>query len=269
MTFEKNTVSLPSGEVTYMVGGDGPPVLYFHSAGGARITKGLELLAANSRIYIMVIPGFDDTPLLDSVKDMKDIANLGSEFIDVVIGETCDVMGQSFGGWVVPWLALEHPDKVDQLVMQCPAGFRPVGSPAPSSDPEERLRQMYAYPDKRSVETKSVETLERNRSMLQHYHGADVCDEDLIARLGEIQHLTMVMLGTKDGRITRESVQLIKKRVHRAFLIYVYDAAHNIEVDQPERFAALAGDFLKRGEVFLVNQKSDNQTEAALHSAAG
>lgn len=269
MTFEKNTVTLPSGEVTYMVGGDGPPVMYFHSAGGARVTKGLELLAADFRIYIMVIPGFDDTPLLDSIKDMKDIAHLGAEFIDTVIGETCDVMGQSFGGWVVPWLALEHPDKVGQLVMQCPAGFRPVGSQPPSSDPEDRLRQMYAYPDKRPVETKSEETLERNRSMLHHYHGADVRDEELIARLGEIKHLTMAMLGTKDGRMTPESVQLIKERVERAFLIYVYDAAHNIEVDQPERFAALAGDFLKRGEVFLVNQKTDAQSEALLHSVGG
>jgi pimeloyl-ACP methyl ester carboxylesterase len=268
MTFEKNTVSLPSGEVTYMVGGDGPPVLYFHSAGGARITRGLELLAANFRIHILVIPGFDDTPLLDSVKDMKDIADLGAEFIDAVIKEPCDVMGQSFGGWVVPWLALEHPDKIGQLVMQCPAGFRPEGSAAPSSDPEDRLRQMYAYPDKRPVETKSDETLERNRSMLHHYHGAAVRDEDLIARLGEIEKLTLLMLGTKDGRMTPESVQLIKERVQRAFLIYVYDAAHNIEVDQPERFAALAGDFLKRGEVFLVNQKSDDD-QTALHSAAG
>ena len=56
--------------------------------------------------------------------------------------------------------------------------------------------------------------------------------------------------------------------MQRAFLIYVYDAAHNIEVDQPERFAALASDFLKRGEVFLVNQKTGDD-ETALHSAAG
>ncbi len=38
MTFEKNTATLPSGEVSYLVGGEGRPVLYFHSAGGARIT---------------------------------------------------------------------------------------------------------------------------------------------------------------------------------------------------------------------------------------
>ena len=128
---------------------------------------------------------------------------------------------------------------------------------------------MYAYPDRRPAETKSEATLERNREMLHHYHGAAVRDEELIARLGEIEALTLVMLGTKDGRMTPESVQLIKERMSRAFLIYVYDAAHNIEVDQPERFAALTGDFLKRGEVFLVNQSSGQDTDAATHSAAG
>ncbi len=267
MVFEKSTAQLPSGEVSYTVGGDGPPVLYFHSAGGVRVTRGLELLAADFRIYIPAIPGFDDTPLLDSVKDMKGIARLGAEFIDTVIGERCDVMGQSFGGWAAPWLALEHPDKVGQLVLQCPAGFRPQGTPAPSSDPELRLRQMYAHPERRPPETKSDATLERNREMLRHYHGAAVRDDALIARLGEIEMLALVMLGTKDGRMTPESVQLVKERMSRAFLVYVYDAAHNIEVDQPERFASLVGDFLHRGEVFLVNQNQGSS--AAVRSAAG
>lgn len=66
-----------------------------------------------------------------------------------------------------------------------------------------------------------------------------------------------------------ESVQLIKQRMQRSFLVYVYDAAHNIEVDQPERSAALASDFLKRGEVFLVNQNNGGQFDAAVRSAAG
>ena len=87
MVFEKSTAQLPSGEVSYTVGGDGPPVLYFHSAGGVRVTRGLELLAADFRIYIPAIPGFDDTPLLDSVKDMKGIARLGAEFIELLMHE--------------------------------------------------------------------------------------------------------------------------------------------------------------------------------------
>ncbi len=262
--FERSSAKLPSGEISYWVAGDGPPVLYLHAAGGARPTAGLVALARGHRIYMPVIPGFDDTPLLDRVVNMRDIARLGADFIEAVIGERSDVIGQSFGGWAAPWLALEHADAVGLLVLECPAGFRPDGHPPPSSDPEIRLAQLYAHPDRRPPETKSEATLARNREMLHHYHGAAMRDEALIARLGEIEALTLILMGTKDGSIPPASVQLLKDRLPRAFLVYVYDAAHSIETDQPERFAAVVGDFLKRGETFIVNQSTSDQgmTEA-------
>ena len=250
MKFEQKTATLPCGEVTYLVGGEGRPVLYFHSAGGVRLTRGLELLAAGFRVYIPTIPGFDDTPEIDGIATMVDIARMGAEFIDTVIGEKTNLMAQSFGGWSAPWLAILHPDKVDLMVLECPAGFRPADA-KPPGDP---LRGMYAHPEKRPAETKSDATLSRNREMLHRYHGAAVRDDDLIARLGDIEALTLILLGTEDTRLPVESVHLLKERLPHAHLIYVYDAAHNIEVDQPERFAALTGDFLRRGETFIVNQ---------------
>ena len=264
MTFESARATLASGEVRYWFAGAGAPVLYLHAAGGARETAGLELLAQRNRVYMPVIPGFDDTPLLESVATMRDIARLGAEFIETVIGERTDVIGQSFGGWAAPWIALDHADALGLLVLECPAGFRPEGLPPPSSDPELRLRQMYAYPERRPPETKSEATRERNREMLHHYHGAATRDEELIARLGEIEALTLILLGTRDGRVPSESAQFLKDRLKRAFLVYVYDAAHSIETDQPERFAGLVGDFLERGETFIVNQTpSEGEARAA------
>jgi len=43
------------------------------------------------------------------------------------------------------------------------------------------------------------------------------------------------------------------REIPRAKLLYIYDAGHNIEVDQPDRFVALIRDFLFRGEAFIVN----------------
>jgi pimeloyl-ACP methyl ester carboxylesterase len=48
-------------------------------------------------------------------------------------------------------------------------------------------------------------------------------------------------------------VQLLKSRLRRAFLVYVWDAAHNIEVDQPGRVAALVQSFLERSDAFVVS----------------
>ena len=64
----------------------------------------------------------------------------------------------------------------------------------------------------------------------------------------------MIMHGTRDGRVPEEAVQLLKRDIPRSHLIYVYDAAHSLETDQPERFAHLVSDFMERAEAFLVNQ---------------
>ena len=39
-------------------------------------------------------------------------------------------------------------------------------------------------------------------------------------------------------------------------LVYVYDAAHDVQGDRAEAFADLVGDFLRRGMVFLVPEES-------------
>ena len=94
-----------------------------------------------------VIPGFDDTPVLSNpLRPCGTSPVSRADFIENIIGETADVIGQSFGGWAAPWLALDRPDAVGLLVLECPAGFRPVpGIPPPSSEPELRLKQMFAH----------------------------------------------------------------------------------------------------------------------------
>jgi len=42
----------------------------------------------------------------------------------------------------------------------------------------------------------------------------------------------------------------------RAHELYVWDAAHNIEVDQPEHMLALVQSFLERSDSFMVNTSS-------------
>jgi hypothetical protein len=53
--------------------------------------------------------------------------------------------------------------------------------------------------------------------------------------------------------VPKESVQLLKSRLPRSYLVYVWDAAHAIEVDQPERMLLLVEGFLQRSEGFMVN----------------
>jgi pimeloyl-ACP methyl ester carboxylesterase len=252
--FERHTVDLPSGPVTYHVAGDGPPVLYFHSAGGIRFTYALDELANNHRIHMMVAPGFDTTPTHEGVDTMPLLADLAASFVDQVVGEPCDVIGQSFGGFLAVWFAVLHPEKIGFLVPQCPSGFRPRDiPPKPPGDAEEMRRRMFAHPERIPPGEKSAEQLAESRGWANYYHNAVGFDDALVARLGGIACQTLILQGTADGMMPPESGRLLKREIPNAKLVYVFDAGHNIEVDQPERFVALVRDFFARGEAFIVN----------------
>jgi pimeloyl-ACP methyl ester carboxylesterase len=247
-----SSISLSSGELSYFAAGEGRPIVYLHPAGGVRWTKVLDELARSFKLLVPVVPGFDGTSSHDSVKSMRALAALVAEFIGKTAGGTCDLIGCSFGGYLACWLAAEHPQLVDHLVLECPAGFRPKGQGRPSS-PEELRKLLFLHPEKLPPETKTAELEAANRRMLPHYGYSTDTDEELLARIPSIDKLTLILHGTADRMIPRESVQLLKSRLPHAYLVYVWDAAHAIEVDQPERMLAVLGSFLQRSEGFMVN----------------
>jgi len=244
-------VSLSTGELTYFVAGEGRPILYLHPAGGVRWTRVLEGLAKSFALHVPVMPGFDGTIAHGSVQSMRGLAILMVEFIDRVIGGPSDVMGCSFGGCVALWLAAERPDRVDHLVLECPAVFRAKGSrPA---DAEALHKLLFLHPEKLPPESKPAEQEAANRKMLPHYRTPDDPDAELLAKIASIDKLTLILHGTADRMIPKESAQLLKSRLPHSYLVYVWDAAHAIEVDQPERTLSLVEGFLQRSEGFMVN----------------
>jgi len=62
-----------------------------------------------------------------------------------------------------------------------------------------------------------------------------------------------VLFGTKDQVIPASTGRLLKAELPHVYLMYVYDAAHGIEIDQPARFDGLVDEFLRRGEAFIIN----------------
>jgi pimeloyl-ACP methyl ester carboxylesterase len=257
MTRQPRNVRLASGELNYFVAGSGRPLLYLHPAGGARWSAVLDGLAESHSLYVPVAPGFDGTPVHPSLKSIADLAALYGEFIDAIVlkdgGETCDLMGCSFGGWVAAWLAVLRPERIEQLVLECPAGFRPKDAPPPLADPAARLKGLYRYPEKLDPAAPQAAFEEGNRKMYGVYNQGRARDEALSARLGEIDKLTLILHGTEDGIIPQASAQFLRGAIRRSYLTYIWDAAHAIENDQPERMLAVVDGFLKRSEAFIVN----------------
>ena len=223
------------------------PLLYLHPAGGVRPTKVLEKLKPRQPVF----PGFDGTPIDKKITSRKGLGAWVGEYIDREIGQPCDVIGCSFGGAVALWLAIQRPELVDHLVLECPAGLQTI-DPKLRADPAAFRKALFVHPGKAIAPPKAKEIEATNRQMLTHYGAEDGKDAELIERISEVKSQTLILHGTEDRIIGRESVQLLRRQLAKSFLVYVWDAAHNIEVDQPERMLELVEGFLERSESFVV-----------------
>ncbi len=251
--FQRKEVKLAAATVSYFSAGSGRPLLYLHPAGGFTPSKPLEALAEHWQVFAPITPGFDGTSAEPGIASMPQLADLAASFIDKVIGKPCDVLGASFGGWEALWLAVRHGAKVDHLVLEAPAGVPAGGKGGLPADPAEMRRKLFAYPDRAPPVTKPMEQLQGNRRMLEHYRAASLSDPELPGRIAEIKAPTLILMGTKDEIIPRETGQFLKVQIAGSHLAYIYDAAHVIDSDQPERFTRIVASFLERGEAYIVN----------------
>ncbi len=201
------------------------------------------------------MPGFDGTTQHNGVSSIQDLADLLASFVDQGPGRACDVVGTSLGGWLGAWFAVKHPALVEQLVLAAPAGFRPAGAPPLSFEPDVMRKQLYAHPERVPPDGKTPDMRKANGEAVAYYGLGTSCDSELQDRVNEIACQTLILHGTLDARVPESGVQMLKSCVPHSQLVYVYDAAHSLELDQPDRVSKLIEDFLLRGESFIVNQK--------------
>jgi pimeloyl-ACP methyl ester carboxylesterase len=244
-------------EIAYRAAGDGPPLVYLHGAGGLRWGAALDGLAAGFRVYGLDLPGFGRSTLADDVNSVPDAADAVAEAMAALGGgDRMHLVGTSFGGRMAAWLAVRHPERVERLVLESPAAFRPPDAPALNTlAPDELRRLLYGNPD---VAPPTDDPAERQRQLrvVGRLSQGVSWDADLERRLGEIEAPTLILMGTLDGLVPPEMGRVYKERIPESYLIYVYGAAHAIQSDRPDRFVEVVGDFLTRGEAFMVPRAS-------------
>lgn len=251
--FSEQTIELSTGAVRFLQGGTGPALLHLHSTAGPRLSPAIEKLSAKHTILMPTMPGFNETPPHAKVSRMAELADLAAELVQRTIGKSCDVMAESFGGWIALWLAAKHPELVGQLVLEAPAGMRTRGIGGLPPDPAERDRRLYAVPERAPKDPRYAQALPGNSKMAASYTGGETLDAELVKALPSIRARTLLLFGTKDAVTPVEDVgRRLKTGIPHSHLSYVYGAAHAVEFDQPERVARLVGAFLERGEAFLV-----------------
>lgn len=254
MEFETLSYDVDGAAVAVRAAGAGKPVVYLHSAGGFVPTRPLRELAGERRVLAPVAPGFDGTADIEGIDGVGAYADFVARLLDRHVGEKVDVIGSSFGSWVALWLAASRPDLVDHLILGVPAGFRFDGKGGLPADADARFKALHAHPERIDVEPKSADTMAANRACYERLAGGITVDEALDARLPAIEAVTLILLGTEDPVVPQEAGAHLKRSIPQSQRVFVYDAAHAIESDQPERVSRLWRLFLEWGPGFVLNR---------------
>ena len=124
---EHKTVNLDGVNVHYVEAGEGPPLVLVHGLGASHVTwyENIQPLAdAGFHVLAPDLPGHGDSDKPKSINyDPPAGANLLDSFLDSIDVRRAALVGNSAGGLVSALYALEHPHRVDRLILVAAGGL--------------------------------------------------------------------------------------------------------------------------------------------------
>ncbi len=254
MSFAERSISADGFEIRYLEAGDGPPLVCFHGAGGLRLSRSHELLAAAHRLIAFETPGFGDSPVNERTASMRELALTMLSAADAIGLGRFNLWGTSFGGKLALTLALEAPDRLEALVLASPAAILVNSIKRPR--PEEMASILYAHPE-RQTNTGSLppDVDAKQRALVDRVIGPPR-DPELEQAMRTLAIPTLVLFGSEDRLTPPELGRIYRDILPNCHFTIVYDAAHAIYVERPEAFAAIVADFIEHHEEFVVRRDS-------------
>jgi pimeloyl-ACP methyl ester carboxylesterase len=250
--FKEGYVDADGFHIRYLECGSGAPLVCFHGAGGLRISRAHELLAARHRVIGFELPGFGASPVNDRSASRRELGGTMAAAVANLEIASFNLMGTSFGAGVALWLAIQQPERVEKLILVSPAAIRPEGTePAPPGG-----ARLYAHPERQPVLPPPDPAIVAKQGALVQRLRGPARDAELEGQMAGLNVPTLVLFGTSDQQIPPEMGRIYRETLPRCHYILVYDAGHAIDGDRPEAFASLVGEFLEHGDSFIVKRES-------------
>lgn len=254
MSFAERFVEADGFRIRYLEGGEGPPLVCLHGAGGLRLTRAHELLHESHRVIAFEEPGFGSSPVNELSASLRELAQTTLHAIDALGLDRFNLWGQSFGGKLALWLAVQDASRLEALVLSSPAAI--LIDPEPLPPPEEMASVLYAHPERQPAGAPlPPEIHAKQRTLVDRLIGPPR-DPQLEDAMRSLDVPTLVLFGTEDPLTPPELGRIYRELLPQCHFVIVYDAAHAIYGDRPEAFAAIITDFLERRAEFVVRHES-------------
>jgi pimeloyl-ACP methyl ester carboxylesterase len=263
VTIQERTLDLWSAQIQprVKIAGQGPPLVFFHGAGGLEWDDFLDDLARTHTVYAPEHPGTTpgDPDAIKSLDDLWDLVLYYYELFDRLELESPVVVGHSFGGMVAAEVAATNPKRVSKLVLLSSIGLWRDDTPVKnwmSMAPEALVKEVFYEPDgplAKRIFGLPEDPEERMTAQIQGTWNLactgkfvwPIPDKGLKKRLHRIQAPTLVIWGQQDGLVPAIYAREFTDRISGARAEIIGKASHVPQLEQLETVSRLVQDFLK------------------------
>ena len=244
------------------IGGDGPPLVYLHPAGGLFWDPFLERLASGYTVYAPEHPGTsaEDPYAVHRVDSWLELLLCYEELVRSLVDGPATVVGQSYGGMLAADLAAVFPDRVGRLVLLDPIGLWRDDAPIPlvelcASGPEElasylfhdpgcdAAKAMFTPPDDPEVAVTATAAMVWALGCTGKFFWP-IADHGLARRLYRVTAPTLVVWGREDALVPVAYAEEFAARIPQSQVVVIDDAGHIPQLEQTEATAAAVEAFL-------------------------
>jgi pimeloyl-ACP methyl ester carboxylesterase len=259
---------MPSHQTTFLTvagrktqltrGGQGPPLVYLHSAGGETEWMPFhELLARRFTVYAPAHPGFAASEGLEEIRDIGDLAWHYVDLWEQLALGPVPVVGFSLGAWIALETAVLRPGLISRLVLAAAAGLHIEGAPIAELfiDDLDKLRRLVFFdPECPAADLAVPRSLDDTRIVLW------MRAREATARVGWNPYLhnprlrghlhrvtcpSLVIWGRHDRLIPLAHGEYYARHLPQARLAVFENCGHMVPLEKPEDFVREATGFVQ------------------------
>jgi pimeloyl-ACP methyl ester carboxylesterase len=278
-----NYADIGSGEVE--------PIVFVHGLGGQwqNFLENIPRAAQERRVIALDLPGFGCTP---EPRDKITISGYG-RCVDALCEKLSlgrvDIVGNSMGGYIAAEVAIQFPERIDQLILVSAAGItsadiarRPILTAgriatAMVSYGAAQHRQIASRPKSRHL---ALALVARYPSLLRadlayegFFKGAGKpgfdaalrasLDYDFRDRLPEVKVPTLIVWGERDSIIPVRDADEFERLIEDSRKVVLKDTGHIPMAERPTAFNDVLMKFLAESGPAEANESAEGESQAA------
>ena len=256
---------ITNAKIAYKTFGSGEPLVMcigFSTNMDLWSTKAIEILKAKYKVIVFDYRGMGLSTNTDSIMSISSLAEDVNALLTELSIDKAHVLGWSMGGYVAQMFAINHPQKVNKLILYATnCGDTLVVNPSqeiidilenPSATPMERLSILFpddwlaAHPEPWTFLPDATEPYNYEIIGMQYFAIQEWLEPDggSAQHLNTLQMPVLVICGEKDKVVPSQNSTFLAGSISKSTLIKVQDSGHGLMYQLPETFANYVVTFL-------------------------